>query len=76
MLAAAIVATGSIGCLGGEQPVAGATESGAVAGSVEPLPAFCGPEIRTPHSRERFDIKNAVISEKLNTALLPAMREL
>ena len=37
-------------------------------------PAFCGTEIKVPGSRERFAIKNAIVREKLDTALLPAMR--
>ena len=38
------------------------------------MPAFCGTAIKVPHSRERFAVKNAIVREKLDTALLPAMR--
>jgi Xaa-Pro aminopeptidase len=38
------------------------------------MTAFCGTAIKTPGARERFEIKNAIVREKLNTALLPAMR--
>jgi Xaa-Pro dipeptidase len=38
------------------------------------MPAFCGTELKVPNSRERFATKNAIVREKLDTALLPAMR--
>jgi Xaa-Pro aminopeptidase len=44
------------------------------ASTASPMPDFCGTEIVVPGSRERFAVKNAIVQEKLDTALLPAMR--
>ena len=38
-------------------------------------PDFCGTDLSSiPNARERFDSDNAIVREKLDTALLPAMR--
>lgn len=46
-----------------------------VAASAAEWPDFCGTSLDViPDSRARFEIENAIVKEKLNTALLPAMR--
>jgi Xaa-Pro aminopeptidase len=59
------VAVGLAGCTTGKTNAASPPPS---------LPTFCGTEIKVPQSRERFAVKNAIVREKLDTALLPAMR--
>lgn len=46
-------------------------ESGTAVTAPGPVPAAA---YHIPDSRERFALKNAIVREKLNTALLPAMR--
>ncbi len=46
-----------------------------VVASVAEWPDFCGTSLDDiPDARARFEIDNAIVKEKLNTALLPAMR--
>jgi hypothetical protein len=62
---AAGCALGAAGCaLGADDPPS----------TPPPLPGFCGTDIAVPNSRDRFAVKNAIVREKLDTALLPAMR--
>jgi Xaa-Pro aminopeptidase len=56
------------GCAGQAQPAGAAAPAAA-------WPDFCGTDLAgIPAARERFAIDNAIVREKLDTALLPAMR--
>src|SRR5262249_35133651 len=58
--------------------LAGCSEQTPLASSQPPAPEwpdFCGTDLGgVPGARARFDIENAIVREKLDTALLPAMR--